>query len=82
MKKSLMSCNQLRLQFHKEIYEKRNISARACFMYSGLSHANEPEEVVVYGVDLSSAAKGAIQVALSSVILIHEYNEEEEAGSL
>ena len=33
----------------------------------------------MYGVDLSSAAKGAIQVALSSVILIHEYNEEEEA---
>ena len=58
---------------------KKGILALALVLcIPGLAHANEPEEVVVYGVDLSSAAKGAIQVALSSVILIHEYNEEEE----
>ena len=77
-----MSCNQLRLQFHKEIYEKGILALALVLCIPGLAHANEPEEVVVYGVDLSSAAKGAIQVALSSVILIHEYNEEEEAWDL
>jgi len=41
-----------------------------------LAQANEPEEITVYGVDLSE--RSAFQVALSTVILIHRYNQEED----
>lgn len=43
----------------------------------GVTHAIELEEITVYGVDLTST-QGAFQVALSTVILVHEYNEKED----
>tara|TARA_B100001939_G_C16840418_1_gene572852 strand:+ start:162 stop:392 length:231 start_codon:yes stop_codon:yes gene_type:complete len=40
------------------------------------AQANEPEEITVYGVDLSE--RKAFQVALSTVVLIHKYNKEKD----
>lgn len=40
------------------------------------AQANEPEEMTVYGVDLSE--RKAFQVALSTVVLIHKYNKEKD----
>ena len=39
-------------------------------------HATELEEVVVRGIDLSE--RSLFQVALSSVVLVHEYNKEKD----
>ena len=40
------------------------------------AQANEPEEITVYGVDLSE--RKVFQVALSTVVLIHKYNKEKD----
>jgi len=58
---------------------KRNIlsfwAAMALFFPLNI-HATELEEVVVRGIDLSERA--LFQVALSSIVLVHEYNKEKD----